>query len=390
MMKKWIILAFGAVALQNVHGQIVSQQLMVPDNWFVGAHLGLNTKTTHNSLLSNLNSSFGLRLGYELTPRVGFIGEGTFFFGDSKFGMSSGLIKAYNVDLLAAYNITHAIYGYKGLRRHFEVKFLLGLGINHICDYPNSNNNNDLIGKVGFDLGMNFGKHRQLYVYLQPALNYNLDHYSRTQFNINYSAIQLAVGANYRFTWKELFSKSLFKKRQKKETAEDWLDETVTPQQPAVEIAIANKPAEQKTSKEQKKQEALKEKERRQALKEQERQEALREQERQQALREQERQEALREQERQQAQKQQQSKPAKKVEVTPMQSAQKQQVAEKFAKVDQVGAYLKSHPKAKVVIRGEESQAKEAANQLARRFGISLTRIEVAPSTAAKVTFEIK
>lgn len=472
-MKKWIIMALGVAALHSVQGQTMSQQQTMPDNWYVGVHAGLNTKTTHNNLLNNLNPSVGLRMGYELTPRFGFMVEGTLFFGDAKFGLSRTFVKAGNFDLLATYNLTHAIAGYSGQRYPFEVRALLGLGVNYIYDYPISANNNDLIAKVGFDIGFNLGKQRQLYVYLQPALNYNLDHYSRTQFNINYSALQLAVGANYRFNWERLFSKPPFTKHEKQETkVEKWRDEPTAAMQQAqqqLQEQQLQKELKQQQKELKQQQEALEkeQKQRQKALEkdqkkrakqqkalEEQKQKALEKQRKEQAKqqkaltnqqqneqeqqkemeqkmkeleqlqreleqqqKELEQQKQLQQQqqsaveiskaeqpvvvepvvvqeqpkqsskEKEKAQKQSQST---KVEVTPMQAAQKQQVAEKFAKVDQVGAYLKSHPKAKVVIRGEESQAKEAANQLARRFGISLTRIEVVPAKVAAVTFEIK
>lgn len=412
-MKKWIIIALGVAALQTVQGHNTPQQPNQPDDWFAGVNLGLNTKTTHNRLLENLNGSASLRMGYELNPQFGFMAEGTVFFGDRKFGMSSCYIKAYNLDLLATYNLSYGIFGYPGYRRLFEAKLLLGIGNNYICGYRLSNNN-DLIAKVGFDLGVNLGKHRQFYVYLQPALNYNLDHYSRTQFNLNYSAIQVAIGANYRFTWKNLFKKHRLD-NQPQAAAPLTVDARVAeaaavyeqPKKAVNEIAKLQ-PEEKKAATEQVK-----------AAKKEAKEAAKKTKSTKNKRNKNKRDKTQRNKTRYTKNEPVKVEPVNvvpvttetvktepvttepvnvepvktepvKTEITPVQAAQKKEVAEKLARVDQVGVYMKSHPKSKVVIRGEEAQAKDAANQLARRFGISLTRIKVEATKATSVTFDMQ
>lgn len=399
------MIALGVAVLQNVQGHSTPQQLNKPDDWFAGVNWGLNTKTTHNRLLGNLNASASIRLGYELNPQFGFMAEGTLFFGDRKFGMSSCFVKAYNLDLLATYNLSYGIFGYPGHRRLFEPKLLLGIGNNYICGYTLSNNN-DLIAKVGLDLGVNLGKYRQFYVYLQPALNYNLDHYSRTQFNLNYSAIQVAVGANYRFTWKGLFNKQHPTQQPQAAgplTVDERVNEALAAQhQPkkAVNEIAKLQPEEQKPATEQvkaSKKEAKKTKptkNKRNKNKRNKTQYTKNEPAKVKPITNVEpvnvepvnvepvKTEPVK------------TEPVKtepvKTEISPVQAAQKKEVAEKLARVDQVGVYMKSHPKSKVVIRGEETQAKDAANQLARRFGISLTRIKVEATAATSVTFEME
>ena len=162
---------------------------------------GLNSKTTHNRFMSNANGSAGLRVGYEQTRVFGYMGEVTFFTGDVKFGASKCIIKAINADLMATVNFAPLFYKSTTRRSFFEPRFFAGFGVNHICGYPSGvGNNNDLISKLGLDLGFNVGRNRHVYVFLQPAINYNLDHYSRTQYNINYSALQIAAGIHYRFS----------------------------------------------------------------------------------------------------------------------------------------------------------------------------------------------
>ena len=179
---------------------------------------GLNSKTTHNRFMSNANGSAGLRVGYEQTRVFGYMGEVTFFTGDVKFGASKCIIKAINADLMATVNFAPLFYKSTTRRSFFEPRFFAGFGVNHICGYPSGvGNNNDLISKLGLDLGFNVGRNRHVYVFLQPAINYNLDHYSRTQYNINYSALQIAAGIHYRFS---LFQRKDKVKPQEKDPAE--------------------------------------------------------------------------------------------------------------------------------------------------------------------------
>ena len=201
-MNRWTstkLLALLLFCVGSVSAQEAILKSEITDNWFVGVSTGLNTKTTHNDdLLGNVNGSAGLRVGRQLTPAVGFMVEGTAFFGDLKFGSSHNAVKAVNVDLLATLNVSNLISRYRGTPRLFEVKAVGGLGVNHISGLK-TNNNDDLIAKFGIDVGRYLGSSKAFFVYIEPAINYNLDHYSRTQFNINYSALQLNAGVVYRF-----------------------------------------------------------------------------------------------------------------------------------------------------------------------------------------------
>ncbi len=216
-MKRILLIALGILALQCSSLNGYAQRYRKADKWYAGAHLGLNSKTTHNRLVDNTNASASIRLGYEQTRFFGYMGEVTAFFGDVKFGASKCMVKAINADLMAVLNFS-PLFSSSLLRRSlFEARLFGGFGINHICGYPSYlGNNNDLISKLGLDFGFNVGARRDVYLFLQPAINYNMDHFSRTQYNINYSALQVAVGAHYRFSWNTLFrGKSRHSKKHK-------------------------------------------------------------------------------------------------------------------------------------------------------------------------------
>lgn len=213
-----LILAIGILALQCIPSQGLARERYKGDKWYVGALYGLNSKTTHNDFMTHCNGSFGVRLGYEQTSIFGYMGEVTLFTGDMGFGASKCIIKALNADLMAVVNLAPIFYKSSVRRSLFEPRLFAGFGVNHIFGYPSGlGNNNDLISKLGLDLGFNVGRKQPVYLFLQPAINYNLDHYSRTQYNINYSALQIAAGIHYRFS---LFQRKDKVKPQEKDPAE--------------------------------------------------------------------------------------------------------------------------------------------------------------------------
>ena len=204
--------------MQCISSQSLARERYKGDKWYVGALYGLNSKTTHNDFMTHCNGSFGVRLGYEQTSVFGYMGEVTLFTGDMGFGASKCIIKALNADLMAVVNLAPIFYKSSVRRSLFEPRLFAGFGVNHIFGYPSGlGNNNDLISKLGLDLGFNVGRKQLVYLFLQPAINYNLDHYSRTQYNINYSALQIAAGIHYRFS---LFQRKDKVKPQEKDPAE--------------------------------------------------------------------------------------------------------------------------------------------------------------------------
>ena len=387
----------------TMYAQHSSQQGMKVDKWYVGATYGLNSKTTNNGFFGNPNASMALRLGYDITPYFGYVAEGTAFFGDVKFGASKCFVKAINADLLAVVNLSPLLFHpAEGQRSFYEVRLFGGFGINHICGFPIAENNNDFISKFGADLGVNLGRNRQFFVYLQPAINYNLDHYSRTQYNINYSALQIAVGANYRFSWgsvlKGLSPKKLFKgKKKNRAVVDEQTDEPVTTtflpyetveaprpvtvdeeEDPDDEFTFrpqkaekAEKPAKQEKAEKAAKQEQVEKAEK--AAKQEKAEKADKA--------------AKQEKADKPAKTEKTQKPAPSTQSKPATSSPARQ---QMKGLTDVATYLKTHPKSTVVIRGSKEQAQEASNQLVRRYGISMTRIKVEPGTTAQVTFSVE
>ena len=374
-MKRILLFTLALFTVVTMYAQHSSQQGMKVDKWYVGATYGLNSKTTNNGFFGNPNASMAVRLGYDMTPVFGYMGEATLFFGDVKFGASKCFVKAINADLLAVVNLSPLLFHpAEGQRSFYEVRLFGGFGINHICGFPIAENNNDFISKFGADLGVNLGRNKQFFVYLQPAINYNLDHYSRTQYNINYSALQISVGANYRFSWSNLFKgvslKKIFKGKKKNVPAADeptdeplvepvpepvtvTLPEDITKEDPDDEFAFH-------LFKDEQKEPVAEEKADKPAKTEKADKPAKTEN----------------------TQKKSTPAPSKPVTSSPVRQPMKG--------VTEVATYMKTHPKSTVIIRGNKAQAQEASNQLVRRYGISLARITIEPGTQQQVTFAVQ
>ena len=410
-MKRILLFTLALFTMVTMYAQHSSQQGMKVDKWYVGATYGLNSKTTNNGFFGNPNASMAVRLGYDMTPVFGYMGEATLFFGDVKFGASKCFVKAINADLLAVVNLSPLLFHpAEGQRSFYEVRLFGGFGINHICGFPIAENNNDFISKFGADLGVNLGRNKQFFVYLQPAINYNLDHYSRTQYNINYSALQISVGANYRFSWSNLFKgvslKKIFKGKKKNVPAADeptdeplvepvpepvtvTLPEDVTEEDPDDEFAFH-------LFKEEQKEPVAEEKADKPAKTEKADKPAKTEKADKPAKTEKADKPAKTEKADKPAKTEKADKPAKtentqkKGTPAPSKPVTSSPVRQPMKGVTEVATYMKTHPKSTVIIRGNKAQAQEASNQLVRRYGISLARITIEPGTQQQVTFAVQ
>ena len=397
--------------------------------------------------MSNANGSAGLRVGYEQTRVFGYMGEVTFFTGDVKFGASKCIIKAINADLMATVNFAPLFYKSTTRRSFFEPRFFAGFGVNHICGYPSGvGNNNDLISKLGLDLGFNVGRNRHVYVFLQPAINYNLDHYSRTQYNINYSALQLAVGAHFRFPHSKGKATDKPTGSELAESTTILTNPTVSPVTPAKEEKPEVKPVtpakEEKPevrpvtpAKEEKsevkpvtpaKEESPKVVHQKPVMPESSKTTATETKPKVPATKTPNAQTPATKTSASETKSK--TAPAKCTTTTktstskrpattktstvgkkePQRDVQKEKAAQietdsksrvssipsvkgQMGGLSDVATFLKTHPKSTVIIRGEENMAQEARNQLVRRYNINLNRITIKPDSAAtKLSFEVE
>lgn len=184
------------------------------DNWQVGINGGVESVTTHNEILSNLNPRAGVRVTRFITPVIGLALQGSASFGNKPFPASRGALKATNLDLLTMLNLSNWTQGYIGQPRIIEVSAVVGLGWGHLHGLkrprvteetlaeptvlPSQMDKNAFMGKIALDVAYTFGNERQWQVYLEPAINYHLDATGDVEINLSKSAVALTAGISYR------------------------------------------------------------------------------------------------------------------------------------------------------------------------------------------------
>ncbi|MBR6604626.1 MAG: OmpA family protein, partial [Prevotella sp.] len=101
MKRTLLVMAVAVMAAQAVTAQTVAES-KTTDNWYVSVNSGLNFKTTHTSVLSNLNPSLGLRIGRYFTPVFGMAIEGETYMNNkgSDYRPLGTFIKGLNLSVL--------------------------------------------------------------------------------------------------------------------------------------------------------------------------------------------------------------------------------------------------------------------------------------------------
>ena len=202
MKQTLLLIAVAGLSAQSLSAQTVAESKLT-DNWYFGATSGLNFKTTHTSVLDNINLSTGLRVGKNFTPVVGMAIEGVAYMNNkgSDFRPLGTFIKGINVSALATTNFSNWFYGYQGEPRSFEVVGVYGLGWGHIFSTSSAPipGRNTLTSKLGLDFVMNMGENKSWQIYIEPNITYALSDWdNKVQFDLNQSAIGLLVGFNYK------------------------------------------------------------------------------------------------------------------------------------------------------------------------------------------------
>ncbi|MGN1263441.1 MAG: OmpA family protein [Prevotella sp.] len=203
MKKQILALAVAVAVVQALPAQTVEDSKL-SDNWYIGINGGENFKTTNTNVFSNLNPSFGLRIGRYLTPVFGMAVEGEAYLNNkgSENRPLGTVIKGINVSLLGTTNFSNLFGGYPGEPRVFEIVGIYGLGWGHVFSTRSNRptDNNILTSKLGVDFNFNIGQTRAWQIYIEPNISYGLNvDGSKTKFNLNKSALGLLVGINYKF-----------------------------------------------------------------------------------------------------------------------------------------------------------------------------------------------
>lgn len=194
-MKKIILMLALFSAVVSANAQIATENSNAFDNVGAGITAGVSTPLDFNSVFP-LNTNVGLKITKDITPVIGFQIEGLAVLNDNHFSDLKTAVKATNVGLNGALNLSNALWGYKGTPRAFEVSAVAGLGWLHSWN----TSENSLTSKTGLDLAFNLGKNKAHSLVLTPAVYWNLHKIDAIQFNKK--GAQLALNLSYIYHFK--------------------------------------------------------------------------------------------------------------------------------------------------------------------------------------------
>ena len=200
-MKKLVLLFAAAAMAVSVSAQTVTESKTF-DNFYIGINGGVQTKTTGEAWLKNLNSNAGIRIGRWFTPVFGLAAESNVYFNDhchEAMPQSKTFARYMNTSLIATVNLSNWFGGYKGEPRTFEVIPVYGFGWAHT--FGTCENVNALTSKAGIDFTFNLGSKKAWQFYVEPSMNWALNGYGYdgVAYDINKSAFQLNAGFIYKF-----------------------------------------------------------------------------------------------------------------------------------------------------------------------------------------------
>ena len=189
-MKKLFLMLALISAVVSANAQIATENSNALDNIGVGITAGVSTPLDFNSVFP-LNTNVGLKVTKDFTPVIGMQVEGLAILNDNHFSKIKTTVKATNVGLNGAINLSNAFWGYNGAPRTFEVSAIGGIGWLHTWTTAD----NSLTAKTGLDLAFNLGKKKAHSIVVTPAVYWNLHKIDALQFNKN--GAQLAVNVSY-------------------------------------------------------------------------------------------------------------------------------------------------------------------------------------------------
>ena len=194
-MKKILLMLALFSAVVTANAQIATENSNAFDNVGVGVTAGVSAPLDFNSGCP-LNTNWGLKITKDITPVIGFQIEGLAVLNDNHFSDLKTAVKATNVGLNGALNLSNFFCGYKCTPRVFEVSAVAGLGWLHTWN----TSENSLTAKTGLDLAFNLGKKKVHSLVLTPAVYWNLHKIDAIQFNKK--GAQLALNLSYIYHFK--------------------------------------------------------------------------------------------------------------------------------------------------------------------------------------------
>ena len=210
-MKK-ILMTMAAVA---VSASVFAQgTAIVPnkagDNIYIGANFGVSSPLKGYKVLGNLTPEFGIRFGKNFSTVFGLAIDADMHFASSPkdynlYGENYKLdtktfVDNTNISLLGTANLSNLFGGYKGEPRSFEVIGLGGFGWGH--RYGNFELE-ALTSKIGLDFAINLGKDKDIQVYAEPSITWDLlgstEVLNALDYHNDRAHFSFKLGLNYKF-----------------------------------------------------------------------------------------------------------------------------------------------------------------------------------------------
>ena len=204
-MKKIILLAVAALALNVATAQVTLEGSKFTDNWSITLKGGAVSPFQHYKFWPNARGIAGVELRKQVTPVLGLGVEGEWAFNTSSWFpvKSPNIIDQQLVGGFATLNLANIFAGYKGSPRTCELEAVLGAGWSHIY-YPKDimPDWNSWYTKAGMNINFNLGENKAWTVALKPAVVWHMGGgYSQgtTAFNANRAMVEMEAGVTYHF-----------------------------------------------------------------------------------------------------------------------------------------------------------------------------------------------
>ena len=178
------------------------------DNWSVGVQAGGVTPAYGHKFFGDLRPVVGLTVAKEITPIFGLAAEVNAVINAQHNNLgptgapfnTNKAFDASNVSGLLRFNLTNLFLGYTGEPRFLDVKALFGMGWGHEYYGHRYNDRNLLTSKAGLDFGFNIGAEKAWQVNVKPAFVWCLtDGIRASEYDKKYGHIELTAGVTYKF-----------------------------------------------------------------------------------------------------------------------------------------------------------------------------------------------
>ena len=206
MFMKKTLLSAAAIALFGAavaNAQAIEQPGLF-DNVSIGLDGGVTTPVNNGPFFGSMRGAAGIHIAKQITPVFGLGVEGIFGVNTSSwngFRHSSTAFDNSYVGVYATADLFNLFGGYQCYKRPFSIDALIGTGWGH--DYVNKANGSD-INYLGVKTGLNFNFNVSDHVTLalKPSITWNMGGGYRSgdlKFNVNNAVFDLLASVSYTF-----------------------------------------------------------------------------------------------------------------------------------------------------------------------------------------------